>query len=85
MPPHWRYPQVALLAQTGTPNFTFFPKPLLLIVSPQEMTIKHSMYTQKVPFLCRERACVVFFWYQNSPRKIFSVKQSEASIKDQRE
>ena len=26
----------------------------------EQMTIKHSMYMQKVPFLCTERACVVF-------------------------
>ena len=49
------------------------------------MTIKHSIYMPTVPFLCTERACVVFLRYQNSPGKIFSVKSSVASIKDQRE
>ena len=80
MSPHRRYPQVPLLALTGTPNFTFFCKPLLLNrISPWEMTIKHSMYTPTVPFLSTERACVVFF---PVPRKIFSVQRSEASIMD---
>ena len=84
MPPHQKYPQVPLLAQTDTPNFTFF-RTISLIISPWEITIKHSMYTWKVPFLCTERACVVFFQYRNSPGKNFSVKRSEESIKDQRE
>ena len=44
-----------------------------------------NVYILTVPFLCTERACVVFLQYQNSPRKIFSLKRSEASIKDQRE
>ena len=63
-----------------------FCKPLLLTVSCREMTIKHSvtMYIPTVPFLCTERACVVFLWFQNSPGKIFRVKSSVASIKDQR-
>ena len=38
-----------------------FPPPLLSIVSFEEMTIKHLMYIQKVPFLSTERACVVVF------------------------
>ena len=34
------------------------------------MTITHSMYMQKVPFLCTERACVVFFSdFEIRPRK----------------
>ena len=63
---------------------TFF-RHLLSIVSSQEMTIKHLMYTRKVPFLYTERACVLFVWFSNSPRKIFNVNQSVASILDQRE
>ena len=47
-------------AQTSTPNFdTFFSCPFM-VVTYEQMTIKHSMYTQKVPFLYTERACVVF-------------------------
>ena len=49
------------------------------------MTIKHLMYMQKVPFLYTERACVVFFQFQNSPWKIFDVERSVATISDQRE
>ena len=45
---------------------TFFP-PLLLIISFEEMTIKHLMYTQKVPFLYTERACVVFSGFEIRP------------------
>ena len=85
MPPHRRYPQVPWLAQTSTPNLTFFCEPLLLIVSRREMAIKHSNYIQTVPFLCTERACVVFLRFQNSSRKIFCGNGSVVSIKDQRE
>ena len=38
---------------------TFFP-PLFLIRTFEEMTIKHLMYMEKVPFLYTERACVLF-------------------------
>ena len=31
-----------------------------MVVTFEQMTIKHSMYMQKVPPLCTERACVVF-------------------------
>ena len=63
----------------------FFCKPLLLIVSHQEMTIKHSNYIQLCPFICTKRACVVFLWFQNSSGKVFYEIQSVVSIKDQRE
>ena len=63
---------------------TFFPH-LLSIVTSHEMTIKHLMYTQKVRFLYTERACVLFFSFWNSPRKIFYVNRSVATILDQRE
>ena len=58
--PCQRHPQVPLFAQTSMPKYDIFSKPLLLIITFQEMTIKHLMYTQKVPFLYTERACVVF-------------------------
>ena len=51
MPPCQRYPQVPSLAQTGTPNLTFFCEPLLWIVSRREMAIKHLMYTQLCAFM----------------------------------
>ena len=65
-------------------TMTFFP-PLLLIVTLDQATIKHLMYTWKVPFLYTERACVLFFQFSNSPRKIFYVNQIVATISDQRE
>ena len=43
------------------------------------------MYMRKVPFLYTERACVVFFQFQNLPWKIFDIEQSVATISDQRE
>ena len=52
-----RHPQIPSSAQTGTPNFNPFFSPLFIIVTFEQMTIKHSMYMQKVPFLCTERAC----------------------------
>ena len=49
------------------------------------MTIKHLMYTEKVPFLYTERACVVFLQFRNLPRKIFDIERSGATISEQRE
>ena len=63
---------------------TFF-RPLLSIVTLDEATIKHLMYTWKVPFLYTERACVLSFRFSNLPRKIFYVERSVATISDQRE
>ena len=60
MPPRRRYPQVPSLAETSTPNLTFFCEPLLLIVSRQEMTIKHLLYMQLCAFMYTKVACVVF-------------------------
>ena len=37
-----------------------FCEPLLLIISHQEMTIKHSNYIQLCPFMYTKVACVVF-------------------------
>ena len=59
VPPCQRHPQVPSLTQTGTPKYDHFSEPLLLIITFQEMTIKHLMYTWKVPFLYTERACVI--------------------------
>ena len=44
VPPHQRHPQVPLSAQTGMPKYDPFFKPLLSIITFQEMTIKHLMY-----------------------------------------
>ena len=63
VPPHQRHPQVPLFAQTSMPKYDLFSEPLLWIVTFQEMTIKHLMYTWKVLFLYTERACVVFIWF----------------------
>ena len=51
---------------------TFF-HPLLLLVTLDEATTKHLMYTQEVPFLYTERDCVLFLWFQDLPRKNFGV------------
>ena len=48
VPPHWRHPQVPLFAQAGMPKYDLFSE--VLIITFQEMTIKHLMYTWKVPF-----------------------------------
>ena len=85
VPPHQRHPQVPSFAQTSTPKYDLFSEPLLWIVTFQEMTIKYLMYMEKVPFLYTERACVVVFWFQNSPWKILCVEKSVVSISDQRE
>ena len=63
VPPCWRHLQVPLFTQTSTPKYDLFSEPRFLIVTFQEMTSKHLMYTQKVPFLYTERACVVFFHF----------------------
>ena len=59
MPPCQRHPQTPLSAQTGTPNFDTFFSCLFMIVTCEQMTIKHLLYTSKVPFLSTERVCVV--------------------------
>ena len=63
MTPCQRHPQIPSSTQTGTPNFDTFLSPLFMVVTCEQMTIKHSMYMQKVPFPFTERACVVFFWF----------------------
>ena len=55
VPPHQRHPQVPLFGRTGTPKYDLFSKSLLLIITFQEMTIKHLIYTWQVPFLYTER------------------------------
>ena len=67
MPPCWRHPEITSFAQTGMPKYDPFFEPLLLIVTFQEMTIKHLMYMQKVHFLYTERACVVFSGFEIHP------------------
>ena len=57
--PCQRHPLIPSSAQTSTPNFDLFSL-LFMVVTFKQMTIKHSMYIQKVPFLCTETACVVF-------------------------
>ena len=54
-----------------------------MVVTFEQMTIKHSMYMQKVPFLCTERACVDFFSFGIRPKSY--MEQSVASLMDQRE
>ena len=85
MHPRWRYPQVPSLAETGTPNLTFFCEPLLSIVSRREMTIKHLLYMQLCAFMYTKGACVGFSRFRNSSMKIFYDIKSVASISDQRE
>ena len=51
VPPHRRHRQTPCSAQTSTTNYDRFLEPLLSTVTSQEMTIKHLMYTRKVPFL----------------------------------
>ena len=63
VPPHQRHHQIPSSTQTGMTNYDLF-SPLLLIVTLDEATIKHLMYTQKVPFLYTERACVLFSQFQ---------------------
>ena len=69
MPPHRRHPQIPLPAQTGTPNFDTFFSHLFMVVTCEQMTIKHSIYMQKVPFLYTERACVVLPGIEICPRR----------------
>ena len=71
VPPCQRHPQVPSFTQTSMPKYDLFSKPLLLIVTFQEMTIKHLMSTQKVPFLYTERACVVFFSFEIHRERFF--------------
>ena len=56
------------------PNYDFFP-PLLSIITFEEMTIKHLMYVQKVPFLSTERACVVFSGFKIHPGRFLMLNK----------
>ena len=67
VPPHERHLQVPSFTQTGMPKYDLFSKPLLWIVTFQEMTIKHFMYMQKVPLLYTEWVCVVFSSFEICP------------------
>ena len=49
VPHHWRCCQTPCSAQTGMTNYDLFFTSLLSIVTFQEMTIKHLMYTPKGP------------------------------------
>ena len=64
VPPHQRHHQIPSSAQTHMTIYDLF-SPLLSIVTLDEATIKHSLYTQKVHFLFStpiytENACVLF-------------------------
>ena len=59
VPPCWRHHQIPSSTQTSTTYYDLF-SPLLSIRTFEEMTIKHLLYTEKVPFLYTERACVLF-------------------------
>ena len=70
VPPCQRRRQTPCSAQTGTTNYDLFSS-LLLIVTLDETTIKHLMYTWKVPFLYTERACVLFSSFRSHLGKFF--------------
>ena len=40
-----------------------------MVLTCEQMTIKHSIYMEKVTFLCTERACVVFSSIEIHPRR----------------
>ena len=71
VPPCQRHPKVPSFTQTGTPKYDLFSEPLFLIVTFQEMTIKHLMYMWKVPLLYTERACVVFSGFEIQHGRFF--------------
>ena len=71
VPPHQRHPQVPSFTQTGTPKYDLFSEPHFLIITFQEITIKHLMYMQKVPFLHTERAFVVFSSFEIHCERFF--------------
>ena len=48
VPPHLRHPQILWFTETGMPNFDPVFSLLLLTVAFEQMTIKHSLYMQKV-------------------------------------
>ena len=85
MPPCRRHPQIPMSAQTGTQNFDTYFSFLFMVLTCEPMTIKHSIYMWKVPFLCTERACVFFGIEIHSRRKmtcseVLQVLQTRGSI-----
>ena len=84
VPPCQRHCRTPCSTQTGTTNYDLFS------TSSFDCNFSRNdnqtfMYMWKVPFLYTERACVLVFQFSNSPRKIFYVNQSVATISDQRE
>ena len=48
---------------------------LFMAITFDDTTIKHSIYTQKVPFQCTEKACVVFSSFEIHCKKGHDVKR----------
>ena len=74
VPPHQRYHQIPSIAQTSMPNYDLFPTSSL-DHNFEEMTIKHFMYMQKVPFLYTERACVGFSGFEIFPGRVLMLNE----------
>ena len=67
-------PKLHHLLKPACQTMTLFSL-LLLIINLEEMKIKHSLYTQKVPLYYTESTCVVFSSFEIHPgRKVMSCK-----------
>ena len=82
--PCQRHPQIQLSAQTSMPKYDPFFEPLLPILTFQEMTIKHLIYMQKVPFYI-QKGPVWFFLVLKRTLEDFVYQKSVVCVSGQRE
>ena len=84
VPPHRRHCQTPCSAQTGMTNYDLFFTSSFDCNFPRNDNKTFNLYTESTLSIYRKGLCT-FFRFWNSPRKIFYVNQSVATISDQRE
>ena len=84
VPPRQRRRQTPCSAQTGTTNYDLFSTSSFDCNFSRNDNQTFNEYMESTLSIYRKGLCA-FFWFSNSPRKIFYVNQSVATISDQRE
>ena len=84
VPPHQRHHQTPCSAQTGTTNYDLFWTSSFDHNFSINDNQTFNIYMESTLSMYRKGLCT-FFWFSNSPRKIFYVNRSVATILDQRE
>ena len=84
VPPCRRCHQTPCSAQTGMTNYDLFWTSSFDCNLSRNDNQTFIVYTESTLSIYRKGLCT-FFWFLNSPRKMFYVNQSVATISDQRE